>query len=160
MLRFVLLAAVPAAFTLSAALAQPAPVQAQNVWARATPPRAAAAAVYITLTSPGGDTLTGVSTPAAKTAQVHEMRMDGTVMRMRALDNGLELPAGKTVTLAPGGYHIMLEGLKAPLKAGETVPLHLTFRNAPPLDVKAEVRSMSDTGRAGAAPMPGMNMGH
>lgn len=169
MTRRTLLVASTLATLLAAPAAHaqpPAAVQAQGVWARATPPGASTGAVYLTLTSPGGDTLVGASSPAARQASVHEMRMDGAVMRMRALENGLDLPAGKPVTLAPGGYHVMLEGLNGPLRPGQTVPLHLTFHNAPPLDVQAQVRPIGATSAEGSpatgqahGPMAGTGMG-
>lgn len=161
--RTLLAALAVAALSSPIALAQQqqqpasAPVQAHDVWARATPPRASTAAVYLTLISPTNDALTGASTPVAQKSGVHETRMEGNIMRMRAVEGGLDLPAGKPVTLAPDGYHIMLEGLKAPLKPGQSVPIRLTFRNAPPLDVQAQVRPI---GTGPAATMPGMNMGH
>ena len=118
------------------------PVQVTNAWSRATPGGASTGAVYLTLASPAGDTLTGVTTPAAKTATVHEMAMDGAVMRMRQVSAGLVLPPGQSVTLQPGGYHIMLEGLKAPLQKGQTLPLHLTFAKSAPVDVTATVAAI------------------
>jgi len=131
---------------LAAALAMPARAQAQvaaeNAWSRATPPGAGVGAIYLTLASPADDTLTGVSSPAASAAQVHEMAMDGAVMRMRELSTGLALPAGQKVSLQPGGYHIMLVGLKAPLKQGETVPVHLTFAKSAPLDITVPVSAL------------------
>ena len=145
---------------------QPAPVEAQGAWARATPPHASTGAIYLTLISPTGDRLTGASSPDSSKAGVHEMRMDGDIMRMRAVEGGLDLPAGKPVTLSPGGYHIMLEGLKAPLKPGEAVPLHLVFQKSPPLNVEARVVAIgapgpgaAGTGNASQAAMPGMTMG-
>ncbi len=130
------------------ALAQPAPVVVDQPWSRATPPSARTAAVYATLTSATGDRLTGVSSPASRQAEVHEMRMDGTVMRMRELPDGLALPAGAPVTLMPGGLHIMLTDLVAPLKQGQTVHLRLTFAKAPPMDIDAPVAALG----AGAPP--------
>ncbi len=145
---------------------QAAPVEAQGAWARATPPHASTGAIYLTLTSPAGDKLTGASSPVASTAGVHEMRMDGNIMRMRAIQGGLDLPAGKPVTLAPGGYHIMLEGLKAPLKPGQAVLVRLTFQKAPPLEVEAQVQAIgapgpgaAGAGHTGQGAMPGMTMG-
>ena len=137
-----------------AASAQPAAVQAQDAWARATPPHASTGVVYLTLTSPAGDRLTGASSPAAGRASVHEMRMDGAVMRMAAVPGGLALPPGQAVALAPGGTHIMLEGLKAPLRLGESVLVHLTFQTAPPLDVQARIRPAG--AKAAGDAMPGM----
>jgi copper(I)-binding protein len=165
MKRHLSLAFAGAALACGVALAQPAPtVAVSNVWARATPPSAATAAIYMTLTSPADDRLTGASTPVAGVAHVHEMTMEGTVMRMREIEGGLELPAGKAVSLQPGGYHLMLEHLKGPLQPGESVPVHLTFAHAPPIDVTAQVQPIGATRPAAAAhashaEMPGMNMG-
>src|ERR1700743_3441826 len=84
----------------------------------------------------------GAMSPAADMVQVHEMKMDGDVMRMRELDHGLEIPAGATVTLAPGGYHLMMVGLKGPLKQGTTAPLTLVFEKAGSIDVELAIDSM------------------
>jgi copper(I)-binding protein len=143
-----LLAIALAGMTAATGAFAQATVTAQNVWARATPPRAGTAAVFLTLKSPTDDTLTGISTPVAATATVHETTMTDGIMRMRPVQGGLKLPAGQTVTLQPGSYHIMLEGLKRPLKQGEDVPLHLTFKTAPPADVTAHVESIGAAGYA------------
>ncbi len=74
------------------------------------------------------------------------MSMDGTIMRMRSVPGGLVLPAGQAVTLTPSGYHLMLEGLRAPLRQGSAVPVHLVFQKAPPVDVQAQVQSVGATG--------------
>ncbi len=136
------------------ALAQSSPVTVQGAWARATTPGVSTGGIYATLTSPTGDRLVGASSPAAAKADVHEMQMDGTIMRMRALPNGLDLPAGQAVTLSPSGTHIMLEGLKAPLRQGSTVPVHLVFQTAPPVDIQATVQSIGSAGPS-AMPSPG-----
>ena len=120
-----------------AALAQP--IQAEQPWARATAPQQKVGGAYVTLTSLAGDRLLGASSPVAGRVEVHEMQVDGTVMRMRELADGLPLPAGKAVPMAPGGYHLMLMDLKQPLVAGQTVPVQLRFRDAPPLDVVMQV---------------------
>jgi copper(I)-binding protein len=141
---------------------QPAAVTAQNAWARATTPGVSTGGVYVTLTSRSGDKLLSASTPAAAKADVHEMQMDGTIMRMRPVPGGLDLPAGKAVSLTPSGYHIMLEGLKTPLRQGSVVPVHLIFQKAPPIDIEASVQSIGAAGPAGSqasrAAMPGMSM--
>ena len=93
------------------------------------------------------------------TPSVHEMTMDGNVMRMRPVPGGLALPPGQAVTLQPGGYHIMLEGLKSPLKQGQGIPLHLTFAKSNPVDVTATVAAIGASGPAsGAAAHSGMKM--
>jgi len=168
-LATVLLTALASALSAAPGTAQPAasagapPVEAQAAWARATPPGASTGAVYVTLTAPAGDRLTGASSPLAGKTALHDMKMEGNVMRMDAVPSGLELPPGKPVALAPGGYHLMLEGLKQPLKQGESIPLHLTFAKAPPLDIMAEVQAIGAAGPAAAgsmdhAAMPGMMM--
>ena len=85
---------------------------------------------FMKLTSPSGSRLVGISTPAAGVAEVHEMKMEGDTMKMRAVPGGLDLPAGQTVELKPGGYHVMLMDLKAALPKGASVPLTLQFEDA------------------------------
>lgn len=133
-------------------------VTVTNAWSRATPPGAHVGAVYLTLTSPASDKLLAVSSPASTGAAVHEMQMDGNIMRMRELPGGLDLPAGQAVTLGPGGNHIMLTGLNAPLKQGQTVRLHLTFQTSPPVDVQAQVAALGAMKPPTAGAMPGMRM--
>ena len=84
-----------------------------------------ATGAFMQITSPQGGKLVGAQSPVAGVTEVHEMAMEGNVMKMRAV-SALELPAGKAVELKPGGYHVMLMDLKQALKAGETVPLTLT----------------------------------
>lgn len=133
------IAAPASAQTAPAAAPVAGNVAVTNPWSRATPPGAQTGALYLTLTSPAGDTLLGASSPAAQSAQLHEIRMDGNVMRMRELPAGLDLPAGQPITLQPGGNHIMLVGLSAPLKRGQTIRVHLTFRHSNPIDLEAKV---------------------
>ncbi len=113
-------------------------------WARATPATAKAGGGYLVIRNTGAtaDRLVSARSPAADKAEVHEMKMEGSVMRMRELDHGLDIPAGGTVTLAPGGLHVMLMGLKAPLKLGTKVPLTLVFEKAGSIDVELDVESM------------------
>jgi len=137
-------------------------VTVRQAWARATPPGATTGIIYLSLTSPAADRLTGLSTPVAASARLHVSVMRGGVMQMRPLPEGLALPAGQTVTLAPMGTHIMLDGLKAPLTQGENFPLHLTFAHAAPVDVTATVQPIGASGPGdGMDGMPmqgGMNM--
>ena len=123
--------AVLVAWLLAAgvALAQAGAVEVEDAWARATPGRAETGAVYLTIRAPAGDRLVGASTSIAAKAEVHKTEMSGMVMKMRAMP-ALEIPAGKPVTLQPGGLHIMLEGLKAPLREGQSFPLELNFAKA------------------------------
>ena len=98
-------------------------------WARETAPGQSAAAVYLTVTNrgDGDDRLAEVEAPRAAAASLHSSSSAGGVARMRALDDGLEIPARSSVELKPGGTHIMLTGLRQPLKAGQTVDLKLGF---------------------------------
>jgi copper(I)-binding protein len=83
--------------------------------------------------------------------EIHEMKMEGDLMRMRALEAGLPLPAGQAVQLRPGGYHIMLMGLKQPLNAGDTVPVTLVIEGAKgqreTLELQAVVRAVAAPGK-------------
>ena len=102
------------------------PVRASNAWVRATVPGQAVGAAYLELQSRDGAVLVGVRSPVAAAVSLHAMSEAGGVMRMRELPR-LELPAGESVRLRPGGLHLMLENLRRPLAGGETVPLVLTF---------------------------------
>ncbi|MEY4316985.1 MAG: hypothetical protein RI902_793 [Pseudomonadota bacterium] len=108
---------------------------AQNVtvadgWARATVQGQKATGAFMKITAKDQTKLVTASSPAAGIVEIHEMKMDKDVMKMAALSNGLDLPSGKTVELKPGGYHVMLMDLKAPLTADSTVPVTLTFQDA------------------------------
>ncbi|HKQ26504.1 MAG TPA: copper chaperone PCu(A)C [Burkholderiales bacterium] len=98
-------------------------------WARATVPGQKVGGVYMEIVSPRDARLTGVASPVARAAEVHLMTMDGGIMKMRVVE-ALDLPAGRPVKLAPGGYHVMLFDLKKPLIAGEKVPLTLVIEEA------------------------------
>ena len=121
-----------------AALAEDGAVAISNAWARGTPGGAQIGAAYLTVQSPTADRLTGLSTPAAQKAELHTMTMDNGIMKMRPLD-GLDLPAGQPVTLKPGGTHIMLMGLKAPLQAGQSFPMTLQFAKGGAKEVNVEI---------------------
>jgi copper(I)-binding protein len=112
-------------FASARALAQAGAVQVDGAWARATVPGQGVGAVYLKITSPQDAKLTGVKTAVAKSAEIHSMSHEGGVMKMRRLD-ALDLPAGRTVVLEPGGDHIMLIDLAGPLKAGQRVQIQLT----------------------------------
>jgi copper(I)-binding protein len=106
-----------------------AQVKVEQAWARATVQGQKATGAFMTITAPQATRLVAVSTPVAGVAEIHEMKMDGGVMKMRAMP-ALELPANQTVELKPGGYHLMLMDLKAPLAKDSSVALTLTFRDA------------------------------
>jgi periplasmic copper chaperone A len=116
------------------------PVEVQNAWARATVKGQMATGAFMTLTAKEGTKLVGAASPAAGVVQVHEMKMDAGVMKMNEVKGGLELPAGIAVVLKPGGYHVMLMDLKAPLAKDSTVPLTLMFKNAKGVESKLELK--------------------
>ncbi len=99
-------------------------VQVKDAWVRPALQGQTATGAFMSLTSGEGARLIGVASPVAGVVEIHEMVMEGNVMRMRPI-TALELPAGRSVELKPGGYHVMLMDLKRPLKAGERVPLEL-----------------------------------
>ncbi len=131
-----------------APVAQADDVQVSNAWARASAGNATAGAAYVTVTGGGQpDQLVGANTPVAAKAEVHESFTDNGVMKMRPV-SPMAIAPGKTVTFSPGGYHIMLMGLKQPLTTGQSFPLTLTFAHARPVTVDVHVQAL---GRA--APM-------
>jgi copper(I)-binding protein len=136
-----------------------ADVDVKSAWARGTVPAQQVGGVFMELTSKVGAVLVGVTTSVAEDAEVHEMRLEGGVMKMRPAPR-LDLPAGQTVSLKPGGYHIMLMGLKQQLKAGETIPLTLKLERKDnkidSVEVKAEVRGLNAS--TGEAPHDHMHM--
>jgi copper(I)-binding protein len=119
-------------------------VSASNAWVRATAPGQKTAAAYLELTSKSDAALVAVESPSAARAELHSMGVDGGVMKMRPVRR-IELPARKTVKLAPGGLHVMLIGVKQPLKAGDKVPLMLSVESAggvtSTITTEAEVRA-------------------
>lgn len=132
-------------FHLATAMAQTGGVEIKDAWARATPGGAENGAAYLTLLAPTGDRLTAVTSPAAGKAQLHEMTNDGGIMKMREV-TALDLPPGQKVTLKPGGLHIMMTGLKQPLKPGQSVPLTLRFEKAGTREVGAAVGKVGAMG--------------
>ncbi len=142
-----LLAAVLIAMPF-AAFADETRIQIDHVWARAAP-AGHEGAVYLTITDGGApDTLTGVTTPVAAEAAVHQSIEDHGVMKMRPV-GPLPIAPGKPVTLAPGGYHIMLSGLKQSLKQGDTFPITLSFAKAGQVTATATVAKAGTTMPAG-----------
>ena len=150
-----LAAAACALFTLPV-LAQ---TSVKDPWVRGTVAQQTATGAFMTITSTSGGTLVAASSPAAGVVEIHDMTMDGTTMKMRALTKGLDLPAGKPVELKPGGYHVMLLDLKAPLKTGESVEISLVVEGQDgkkeTLAVKAPVKPLG--GQAGGH---GAHAGH
>ncbi len=149
----------------SLAWAQSSGISVQQPWARATPGGAKTGAAYMTIVNNGAadDRLVAASTPVAGEAQIHEMTMDNGVMKMRPIP-GLDLKPGAAVSLAPGGYHVMLIGLKQPLKDGDSFPLTLVFAKSGKQVVQVTVAKIGAM-QAGATDdtpdmnaMPGMAM--
>ncbi len=126
--------------------AMAAGVSIENVWIRATVPGQQVAGAYMDITSSANAKLVGARSPAAGNMEIHLMRMNHGVMEMREVKT-LTLPKGKTVKLAPGGFHLMLFDLKQPFKTGETVPIKLTIETAnkkrETVEVTAQVRDPS-----------------
>jgi len=158
-----LLALAASLLIAGSAAAQTGQPDIKNAWARATPGRTENGAAYLTIVSPGPDRLTGVSTPQASKAELHNMTMQNGVMEMRPLA-GIDLPAGQPVTLKPGGMHIMLVGLKQPLKKGESFPLTLSFEKAGSKEVTVAVEAPGamapQAGGVGTMPIGHMPMKH
>ena len=135
--------------TLASALASfsvSAQVTVSDPWVRATVAQQKATGAFMKLQATQDAKLISAKSPAAGIVEVHEMAMDGGVMKMRAIE-GLALPMGKAVELKPGGYHVMLMDLKSQVKEGDAVPLTLTFETKDgkrqTLEVKAPARAMS-----------------
>ncbi|MCA1410218.1 copper chaperone PCu(A)C [Bradyrhizobium sp. NBAIM20] len=128
-----------------------------QAWSRATPGGAKVAGGYLTIENKGSaaDRLVSVSADIAGKAEIHEMAMDNGVMKMRALDKGLAIEPGKTVKLAPGGNHLMLQELKGPFKQGDKVPVTLQFEKAGKITVALDVQ-----GVGAQAPGGGGHSGH
>lgn len=136
-----------AACAVSLALpALAADLEVKTPWVRSTVQGQPATGAFMELSSKGGATVVGASSPIAGTVQVHQMKMDNGVMKMSTLRQ-LEVPAGGSVSLAPGGYHVMLMDLKQQLKPGDSVPLTLQVKGKngkrEKVEVKAEVRDMT-----------------
>ncbi len=114
-------------------------VEVSDAVCRPTPNGRDLTGCYMTLTATTDDRLISVSTPAAATSEIHEMSTEGGIMTMREMAGGLPLPAGQATSLQPGGNHIMLMQVTAPLAEGDTVELALTFEDAAPITVSARV---------------------
>jgi copper(I)-binding protein len=123
-------------------------VTVSDAWVRGTVKGQTATGAFMSLKSPADVVLKRAESSVADKVEIHEMKMDGNVMRMKAVPQ-LELPAGKTVDLGPGGYHVMLTGLKKPLAKGDKVALKLHFegrdKKAQVVEVQAEVRDLAAT---------------
>jgi copper(I)-binding protein len=165
MIRISFLAAILALLALPA---QAADVMVGHLkisapWARATPKGASVGGGYMTITNLGSeaDRLIGGATAISKSVQVHEMKMDKGIMKMRELANGLEIKSRQTVTLDPEGYHIMFVGLKQQLKKGQHFKVTLQFAKAGKVEIDFTtegIGAMHGGGATGGSAMPGMKM--
>lgn len=126
-------------------------VEVKDAWARATVQGQKASGAFMTLTAKAETTLVGVTSSVAGVAQVHEMKMDGNVMQMRALPDGLRLSAGKPVALKPGSFHLMLMDLKVPLQKDTTIPVTLRFKDAKGLESTLDLKVPVSTSAPGGA---------
>jgi copper(I)-binding protein len=128
-----------------------ADVTVNDAWVRGTIPGQKVAGAFMQIASTTDTALIDASSPSAKFVEIHEMTKEGSVMKMRAVDR-LPIPGGRPVELTPGGYHMMLFELKAPLNAGDVVPMTLTFEDKSgkrsTVEVKATVKPLG----AGAIP--------
>jgi len=140
-----------------------AQVEVKDAWVRSTVAQQSATGLFALITSAQGGQLVAASSPVAAVVEIHEMKMDGNTMRMRAIP-ALALPAGQTVALKPGGYHVMLMDLKQPLKAGDTVPVSLVIERSggqrETVQVRASVRGMGAGAAQDGHGGPGSHGGH
>ena len=125
-------------------------VDVKDAWVRTSVPGQKATGAYMKLTAKDGANLVAASSPVAGVTEVHEMKMEGDIMKMKAVAGGVVLPAGKMVELKPGGYHLMLMDLKAALPKDSTIPLTLVFKDAKGVESRLELKLT-----VAAAPMAG-----
>jgi copper(I)-binding protein len=154
-MRIALLASLSAVAVLTAGAASAATIEVKEAWIRTPPPGAPTAAGYATIVNHGisTDRLTAASTRVAASAQLHQMSMSGGIMRMRPMTAGAPIGASAVLKLGPSGDHLMLIGLKSPLKAGTHVKITLQFQRAGAIAADFVVR---DAAPAGA--MAGMHL--
>jgi copper(I)-binding protein len=131
-----------------------------QAWSRATPGGAKIGGGYLTIENKGAapDRLIGGAADIAAKVELHEMAMTNGVMTMRPLGNGLTIEPGKTVKLAPGGYHLMMFDLKGPLQQGDKLPVTLEFEKAGKVKVSLDVQGVGAQAPAGAGKMDKMDM--
>ena len=148
--------AAAAAMLVAVATAVATPAQAQanvsvkDAWVRATVPQQKATGAFMQLQAARDSKFVSASSPLTPTVEVHEMAMQGDVMRMRQVQS-VDLPAGKTVELKPGGYHIMMMNLKAQVKEGDTVPFTLVFEGKDgkreQVEIQAPVKALNNAAK-------------
>lgn len=147
-----------AALLLACSALQAQTVEVKDAWVRSTVQGQQGTGAFMNITAKDAATLVGASSPVAGVVEVHEMKMEGDVMKMRAVPS-LDLPAGQTVQLKPGGYHVMMMDLKQTLPKGSTVPLILRFKDAKgaesQVELKVPVSAMAPGAAAGMAAQHG-----
>jgi copper(I)-binding protein len=146
---FAVLGVLLAAVALPHAVkAEPGSIAVENAWARATPKGAQVAAGYLTIKNDGAepDRLVSASASFASKTEMHQSRMVDGMMKMRPAAEGIEIPPGSTVTLGPGGYHLMFMNLAAPLDEGDTVSGELVFERAGKMQVAFKVLGIGAQG--------------
>lgn len=147
--KFFILAAWLLASTAQAHQYELGPLTITQPWARATAPGAQAGGGFLKIANKGSaDRLIAAEANVSNVVELHTMRMDGNVMRMAKLDNGIDLPAGQSVELKPGGLHVMFIELKAPLKEGDKFPLRLKFEQAGEITVDVQVQGLGSASPA------------
>lgn len=132
-------------------------VKIEDAWVRGTVAAQKATGAFMRLTPSANARLVAVQSPVAGVVEIHEMAMENDIMKMRQVP-GLDLAAGRTLELKPGGYHVMLMDLKQPLKGGDSVPLTLVFEDAAKKRFTQELKVPVTALGGGNAPMP-MNHG-
>lgn len=141
--KFIITSAV---FLAPVAHAQIAPITVNEPWVRATVPQQKATGAFMNLTANASARLVSAKSPVANVVEIHEMTMEGSIMKMRAIP-GIEIPAGQTVSLKPGSYHVMLIDLKQQIKDGDAVPITLVFegldKKQQTVDIKALARPLN-----------------
>ena len=152
MSRSIVFAFLAASLVSGSALADDYQLKSLRVsdpFVRATPPGAKVAGAFMSIANQGkdADRLVAARSPVAGVVEIHEMAMEGGLMKMRAV-KGIDLKPGATVELRPGGYHVMLEDLKRPLQQGEQVPMTLVFEKAGSIEVNVRVEPMGAAAHA------------
>ncbi len=158
LLPFITAVALTAGAAVSFVWGQEATARAGEVavtsgWARATPPGASVGSAYVEIRNEGSgpDRLIGVESPSAGMAMLHQSGEDGDVAQMRPATEGILVPPGATVTMAPGGFHIMLMDIRAPLTRGETLPVTLRFETAGTVTLALPIEPVGSPGPTGEA---------
>jgi periplasmic copper chaperone A len=139
-LKLITLLTLSSLLATGSAVSQTAVIDVKNAWVRTAVPGQTATGAFMTITHKDGARLVRGASPVAGVTEIHEMKMEGDIMKMRALPLGLDLPAGRSVDLAPGGYHIMLMDLKGALPKDSTVPITLWFKDAKGVETSLELQ--------------------